>query len=77
MNNDEEHYEVLVNRQTKDDKNQGSPRNYVSIPTGSTVVVECEHGGPWTHGKVEGEGDHHKGRVTSSQGQKIHKTNTN
>ena len=25
--------------QTKDDKNQGPPRNYVSIPIGSPVVV--------------------------------------
>ena len=39
---DEEHYEVLIKRQTKDDKNQGTPRNYVSIPIGSTVVVEWE-----------------------------------
>ena len=40
--NDEEHYEVLIKRQTKDYKNQGTPRNYVSIPIGSTVVVEWE-----------------------------------
>ena len=46
VNNDEEHYEVLVNRQTKNGKNQGTPRNYVSIPTGSTVVVQHEDGGP-------------------------------
>ena len=30
--NDEEHYEVLIKSQTKDDKNQGTPRNYVSFP---------------------------------------------
>ena len=40
-NNEEEHYEVLVNRQTKDNKKQGTHRNYVSILTGSTVVVQC------------------------------------
>ena len=39
---DEEHYEALVKRQTKDDKNQDTPRNYVSIPMGSTVVVQHE-----------------------------------
>ena len=40
VNNDEEHYEALVNRQTEDNKNQATPRNYVSIPTGYTVVVQ-------------------------------------
>ena len=25
--NNDEHYEVLANRQTKDDKDQGAPRN--------------------------------------------------
>ena len=62
VNNEEEHYEGLVCSQTKDDKNQDTPRNYVSIPTGSTVVVQCEDGGPWTHGTVEGKCDnnHHE-----------------
>ena len=58
INNDEEHDEVLVNRQTKDDKNQGTPSNYVSIPTGSTVVVQHKDGQPWTHGTIEGKGNH-------------------
>ena len=58
VNNDEEHYEALVNRQTKNDKNQGTPRNHVSIPTGCTVAVQHEDGVPWTHGTVEGKGDH-------------------
>ena len=58
INDDEEHYEALVNRQTKNDKNQGTPRNNISISTGSTVVVQCKDGGPWTHGTIEGKGDH-------------------
>ena len=58
VNNDEEHYEALVNRPVKDDKNQGTPRKYVSIPTGSTVAVQCKDGGPWTHGTLEGKGNH-------------------
>ena len=49
---------MLVNRQTKGDKNQGTPRNYVSIPTGSTVVVQHEDGGPWIYGTVKGKDDH-------------------
>ena len=47
---DEEHYEVLVNRQTKYDENQGTPWNFVSILTASTVVVQCEEG---DHGPME------------------------
>ena len=49
---------MLVNRQIKDDTNQGTPRNYVSIPIGSTVAVQCEDGGPWTHGTIEGKSDY-------------------
>ena len=56
--NGEEYYEVLIKRQTKDDKNQGTLRNYVSIPIGSTVVVQHEDGGLCIHGTVEGKGDH-------------------
>ena len=58
LNNDEEHYEVPVNRQTKNYKNQGTPRNYVSILTGSTVAVQHEDRGLQTHGTIEGKGDH-------------------
>ena len=55
IDKDEEHYEVLVKRQTKDDKNQGTPRNYVSIPTGSTVVAQQADGRLCTHSTVEGK----------------------
>ena len=37
--NDEEHYEVLIKRQMKDDKNKGTDKNCVSISIGSTVVI--------------------------------------
>ena len=57
VNNDEEYYEVLVNRKTEDNKNQGTPRNYISILTGFTIVVQREDGGPWTHGPIEGKSD--------------------
>ena len=49
----DEHYAALIKRQTKDDRNQGTPRNYVSISLGSTVAVQWEDGGPWTHGTIE------------------------
>ena len=58
----EDYYEVLVlvlvNRQTKNDKNQGTPRNYDSILTGFTVAVKCGDGTLWIHGTIEGKGDH-------------------
>ena len=57
-NNDDEHYEALIMRQEKNHKNHDSPRKYASILIGSTVVVQCEGGGPWTHGTVEGKVDH-------------------
>ena len=61
IDNDQEHYEVIIKRQMKDDKSKGSPKIYVSIPMGSTVVVQQEDGGPWTQGTIEGESDqnHH------------------
>ena len=45
----------------KDDKNKGTPKNYVSIPIGSTAAVQPEEGGLWTHGIIEGKDDqnHH------------------
>ena len=32
----------------------------LSISIGSTVVVQQEDGGPWTHGTVIGKGDHNQ-----------------
>ena len=57
-NNEDEHYDMLVNRQTKNDKNNITFRNYASFSIGSTVAVHCRYGGPWTHGKDVGRGDH-------------------
>ena len=39
-NNDDKHYEALVKRQTKKDKNHNTPRSYNFIPIGSTVAVQ-------------------------------------
>ena len=46
IDNDQEHYEVIAKRKTKDDKGRDTPKMYVSIPIGSTVVVQQEDGGP-------------------------------
>ena len=38
--NDDEHYEALVNRQTKNDRKYDTAINYDSFSIGSTVVVQ-------------------------------------
>ena len=58
LNNNDNHYKVLIKRQMKNDENHDTPRIYASIPTGSTVAVQCEDGGPWTNRTVENKGDH-------------------
>ena len=47
INNDDEHHKVIIKRQTKMTKTKILPKN-VSLPIGSTVVVQCKDGGPWT-----------------------------
>ena len=34
IDNDQEHYEVIIKRKMKDDKSKDTPKIYVSIPTG-------------------------------------------
>ena len=57
-NNDDEDYEVLVTGQTRNNMNYETSRSYYCISIGSTVVVQQEDGGLWTHGTVVGRGDH-------------------
>ena len=59
-------------RQTKNDKDKDTSKNFVSLPLGSTVVVQCEDGGPWTHGTIEGKGNHNH----HDRSYKIHITKT-
>ena len=56
--NDDEHHNKLVHRQHKNDTNNDASPVFASIPKGSTVVVQQEDGGLWTHGMVIGKGDH-------------------
>ena len=44
-NNDNEHYEAIVTRQTKNDKIYNTVRSYNSFSIWSTVVVKREDGG--------------------------------
>ena len=58
MDNDDEQYGSLVNRQTKNYKKYDTARNYASFSIGSTVVVQQKDGGPLTHDTVFGGGNH-------------------
>ena len=53
---DDDHHSKLVDRQGKND-NDTSPV-FSNIPIGSAVAVQCEDGGPWTHGTVVDKGNH-------------------
>ena len=82
---DEEHHEVIIKRQTKDDKNKETSKNYVSVPIGSTVGIWV-YGESWTHGTIEGKADqnHHDrshhicitktGRLATQNGQHVSAT---
>ena len=56
--NDDEHHSKVIHRQHKNDTNNDASPVFASIPIGSTVVVQWEDGGPWTHGMIVGKGDH-------------------
>ena len=57
-----------MRRQGKNDPNNDISQIFVSIPIGSTVVVQQEDGGPWTHDTIIGNGDHnHRNRSYKTQ----------
>ena len=63
IDNDDEHHKALIKRQMKNDKDKDTFKSFVSLPLGSTVAVQCQDEGPWTHGRIEGMGYHnHHGR---------------
>ena len=49
---------MLIIRQKRNDKDKCTSKNFVSLPIGSAVVVQCKDGGPWTHGMIQGKGNH-------------------
>ena len=57
IDNDDEHHEVIIKRQMKEDKNKYTPNNYVFISIGSPVVVLWDDGG-W-HIKEKGDQNQH------------------
>ena len=56
--NDDDHYEVLVKRQIRNNKNYDTTRNYDLFSVGSTVGVQEKDVGPWTCRTIVGVGDH-------------------
>ena len=53
---DDDNHSKLVNRQGRN--NYDTSPVFSNIPTGSAVAVQCEDGGPWTHGTVVNMGNH-------------------
>ena len=56
--NDDEHHSKLVHMQHKNDTYNDASPIFASIPIGSTVAVQQEDGGLWTHETIVGKGDH-------------------
>ena len=59
--NDDEYHIALVNRQYRNEQGIDTSKNFVSLPIGSTVVVQWKDGGLWTHGSIQDKGNqnHH------------------
>ena len=56
--NDDDHYEALVKRKIRNDKNYDTARNNDLLLIGSTVAVQQKDGETWTHRTIVGAGDH-------------------
>ena len=68
VDNDDENHKKLTHRQGKNDPNNNTSQVFVSIHIGSTVVVQKEDRGPWTHGSIVGKGNHnHENRLYKIQ----------
>ena len=72
IDNDDKHHKNLMHRQGKNDWYNDTSKIFTSISIGSTVVVQWEDWGPWTHWTIIGKGNHnHHNRLY-----KIQVTNT-
>ena len=73
--NDEGDHVALKNRQPQANKGKHTYVNISLFPTGSTITVQCEDGGPWTHRTVirHGSEDHNRGCYKS----RVKRTNQN
>ena len=55
IDNDDEHHKNVMHRQGKNDQNYDTSKIFMSLPIGSTAVVQQEHGGSLTHGTIIGK----------------------
>ena len=58
QDNNDEHHSKLVHMQQKNDTNNDASSVFASIPIGSTVTVQQEDGGLWTHGTIVEKREH-------------------
>ena len=58
INNGDGHHKTLMHRQGKNGWGSDTSTIFMPIPIGSTVVVQWEDRGPWTHGTVVDKGNH-------------------
>ena len=56
-NSDDRHV-ALVKRKIRNDMNYDPARNYDLFSIGSTIAVQWQDGGPWTHCTIVGAGYH-------------------
>ena len=54
LDNDDEYHIILIPRQSKNNTNNDVSQVFVYVPIGSTVAVQWEDRGPWTHGTIVG-----------------------
>ena len=76
-----------MHSQVKNGQNNDTSEIFMSIPIGSTVLIQQEDGGPWTHGTIIGQGQSqpskqiiqntsHQHRKNNYIQQATHQTNT-
>ena len=60
FDNDEEHHTALIYRKSKKNTGKHTSKNLVYLPIGSTLAVQSEDGGLWTHVTIETKGNHNQ-----------------
>ena len=62
VNKYDEYYEALKSRQEAFSKGNDIHKDSILFSSGSTVVVQMENRGPWTHGIIESNSIDHQGQ---------------
>ena len=53
INNDHAYNEAFKMHEKKCIKDSGTYKGSLSLSMGSTLAIQCENGGPWTHRVIE------------------------